>query len=80
MGEMIDVDIQAAYDLREAWKIKDAISGLVIETDGASKFMHTATAAEIGLDQKLAPPQLFSLVALLSTFLSGTRFYSRYSA
>jgi hypothetical protein len=38
MRERTRADIQAAYDLRSGWKIKDAISGLVIEIDGASKF------------------------------------------
>jgi hypothetical protein len=58
MGERIRADIQAAYELRSSWKIKDAISGFVIETDGASKFSTTATAAEIGLDQKLSASAL----------------------
>jgi hypothetical protein len=33
MGERVCADIQAAYELRSGWKIKDAISGLVIEID-----------------------------------------------
>jgi len=45
MGEMIRADVQTAYELRRGWKIKDAIPGLDIEIDGASKFITTATAA-----------------------------------
>ena len=53
MGEWARAGIQAAYDLRSGWMIKDAISGFVNEIDGVSKYSTTATAAEIGLDQKL---------------------------
>ena len=67
MGERVRADIQAEYELRSGWKINDAISGLVVEIDGASKFSTTATAAEIGLDQKLLRLSSSLVVTLLST-------------
>jgi hypothetical protein len=74
MGKRIWAGNQAAYELRRGSKIKDIISGFVIEIDCHSKFNTTANAAEIGLDQKVRPPHLFSLVNFPSTSLPGAIF------
>jgi hypothetical protein len=75
MGERIRADIQAAYDLRSGWKIKDAISGLVIEVDGASAHNGNCRRDRLSYSASVPQPGRSSI-----NFLPGTRFYSRYSA
>jgi hypothetical protein len=59
MGERIRADLQAAYELRRGWKIKDVIPGLVIEIDGCFQIQHNGNCRldRLRSGYSASPPQ-----------------------
>jgi hypothetical protein len=69
MGERVRAGFQTAYELRSGWKVKDAISGLVmgIVMTWWFEIQHGNCRDRLSLAQSCTPTKLCSLVAFLSS-------------